>query len=539
MRRQHSSGRDGLDFEAGELAGPGEPPLSRSGWDQKPGQAPIGARDGRYGGGISRTASLPLGGRVSAPELLPLAPDLPGPPPLHRSVSHPATRPISPQQRSVTNGPLANGGGSLEAMRSVPEEQHSRSSSFPVAYMSLPHHLVSQPSHSLPPGIMSRRSELPPPPAPPLLASPVLPDLAPPAVADGAPSPALPRAVAELAAAGGVTPARQPPEAEAAEAGELSTPAGSIAGDLNATPVSDDPPKRKRLGWGQGLARLRSVDKRGLPADDHSEHSPRDSEASRHTDAGAQDSSALNSPSFSARTDDAMHAALSPAVPAPDSAGAPAGEPAASAIPPPPALLMVEPAVVIEAPAEAVTTLPRSPPPPPPQPPPAAATLVKGLVDAPAAVSLPSALTPLSPGARPAVITPSPEARASVASPGLLPPAPAASMEPSPIKQEEASAHDAAVPSPEPGKAADYQDVEEKPSKEVIMRQIDTADSEIEALERQMAKLSAALDADAAALRGLSAEVAQLETARPMEIEPPEEEFSLAQSSQVRFLPAA
>ncbi len=538
MRRQHSSGREAPDFEAGELAGPGEPPLSRSGWDQKPGLASGGAREGRYGGGISRTASLPLGGRMSAPEAMPLAPDLPGPPPLLRSVSHPAARPVSPLHSSA-NRPLPNGSSSFEAHWPMAEEQHTRSSNFPVAYTPLPHHLVSQPSHSLPPGIMSRRTDLPLPPAPPLLASPVLPDLAMPAADGGAPSLALLRP-AEAASAGGVTPARQLPEADF-ETGELSTPAGSVAGDANATPVSDDPPKRKRLGWGQGLARLRSVDKRGLPADDHSEHSPRDSEASRHTDAGAHDSSALNSPSFSARTDDAAPAAaLSPAVPGPDAAAAAtaavaasAEEPAGSALPPPPALLIVEPAVVIEAPVEAATS---APPPSPLQP--AALTPIRGPEEVPAAAAAPLASTPQSPKDRPTIFTPSPEARAPVVSPSLPPQLPpSVSAEPSPLKREAIAAHEGESPVPEPVKAAGQQGAEQKPSKEVIMRKIDTADSEIEALERQMAELSSALDADAAAARDLAEEITHLETARPMETQPSEEESSIAQSTQVHFLP--
>ena len=42
---------------------------------------------------------------------------------------------------------------------------------------------------------------------------------------------------------------------------ELMDPSGSAdALGLPGESQSDDPPKRKRLGWGQGLARLRSGD---------------------------------------------------------------------------------------------------------------------------------------------------------------------------------------------------------------------------------------------------------------------------------------
>ena len=535
MRRQHSAGRDSVDYEAGEVAEP--PPLARGGWDLKPGPGSTGAREGRYGGGISRTASLPLG-RGPPPEALPMAPDFPGPPPLHRSVSHPVVRPVSPLQRPL-NGPLANGGSLAEVSRgALIEEQHHRSSSFPVAYTPLPHHLVSQPSHSMPPGIMTRRAEVPSPPVPPLLASPALPDFAQPAADGGAPSPA-PRPV-EFALPGSATPGRQqaptqqPADAEP-EAGELSTPAGSVGGDANATPVSDDPPKRKRLGWGQGLARLRSVDKRGLP-DDHSEqHSPRDSEASRHTDT-ARDSPALHSPSFSVRADDAAASAAFPAdVLTPGAAIA--DQPAGLAVPEPPALLMVEPAVVIEAPAAAAAASAAVPSPPP---------LLPAMGDAlgrkikdeeePGAAALASPSRPCERlGA--AAATSSSEALAAAISSGseklLAAGAPAASKEPSPVKQEAAVPHVA----PEPASAAaepEAQPAQLQPSKEVIMRRIDNADGAIEALERRVAELSAALDADVAAEQHLAEDIAHLETATPMEVAPSEGESSIAPSVQVR-----
>ncbi|BDA48420.1 probable nuclear receptor corepressor 1 at N-terminal half [Coccomyxa sp. Obi] len=536
MRRQHSAGRDGLDYEAGEFA---EPPLARGGWDQKPGPGPSGGREGRYGGGggISRTASLPPG-RAPPPEALPMAPDFPGPPPLHRSISHPIMRPVSPLQRPM-NGPLANGGSAVEVSRGplVEEQHHRSSSSFPVAYTPLPHHLVSQPSHSMPPGIMTRRAEVPSPPVPPLLASPALPDFAQPAADSGAPSPAL--RPMDFALPGSATPGRQQPPQQPAdaepEAGELSTPAGSVAGEANATPVSDDPPKRKRLGWGQGLARLRSVDKRGL-LDDHSEqHSPRDSEASRHTDA-ARDSPALHSPSFSVRTDDAAGPAASPAdalTPAGRDGPAAADQPLGSAVPEPPALLMVEPAVVIEAPADAAAAAAAAPTPPP---------LLQAMGEAVAPIKgeePPEAAALASPPQlqerpAPALATPSPGALAAAA--GSIPEQPLAAdalvaiKEPTPVNQEAA----APVP-PEPASAAAELEAKQQPpppSKEVIMRRIDSADGAIEALERRVAELSAALDEDAAAEQHLAEDIAHLESAPPMEVAPSEGDSSMAPSSQ-------
>lgn len=534
MRRQHSAGRDGLDYEAGEVAEP------RGGWDQKPGPGPTGGREGRYGGGISQTASLPPG-RAPPPEALPMAPDFPGPPPLHRSISHPIVRPASPLQRPM-NGPLANGGSAAEVSRGAQiEEQHHRSSSFPVAYTSLPHHLVSQPSHSMPPGIMTRRAEVPSPPVPPLLASPALPDFAQPAADAGMASPAL--RPMDFALPGSATPGRQqPPPQQPAdaepEAGELSTPAGSIGGDANATPVSDDPPKRKRLGWGQGLARLRSVDKRGLP-DDHSEqHSPRDSEASRHTDA-ARDSPALHSPSFSVRTDDAAAPVVSPA-----EALTPAGRDGAaaadqSAVPEPPALLMVDPAVVIEAPADGATAAAAVPRPPPLLPAIGEAVGPIKSEEQPGAAALAS---PLQLRERPAAAaaTPSPEALAAAAASEPEKPSAAdalvASKEPKP---SQVSQEAAAPVAPEPASAAAelLQASPMQPSKEVIMRRIDSADGAIEALERRMAELSAALDEDAAAEQHLAEDIAHLETATPMDVAPSEDNSSIVPSSQVRMLP--
>ena len=47
-----------------------------------------------------------------------------------------------------------------------------------------------------------------------------------------------------------------------AAVGVLATPGSMNSIGAGPAPASDDPPKRKRLGWGQGLARLKSTDKR-------------------------------------------------------------------------------------------------------------------------------------------------------------------------------------------------------------------------------------------------------------------------------------
>ena len=68
-----------------------------------------------------------------------------------------------------------------------------------------------------------------------------------------------PAAAAPSAFAGMAAEAARP-EGEA----QLTDPSGGTdaLGGLPGESQSDDPPKRKRLGWGQGLARLRSSDAR-------------------------------------------------------------------------------------------------------------------------------------------------------------------------------------------------------------------------------------------------------------------------------------
>ena len=196
---------------------------------------------------------------------------------LHRTTSHPG-----PGGRGSSSSPhnspsfLANG-----SHRGEPLLKHT----------SLPHHL-SGASHSLPPGIFGPTRETPLPAPPPLLDTSV-----------GAPSPVTkPSGTADA----------QPPPLLTVDAPKAS--AATVAATLAATPVpaagamgglepmlpaSEAPPKRQRLGWGQGLARLRTAESAGrATAEDHPDQSPRNSEASRHTDPK---SDSLHSPTFSAR----------------------------------------------------------------------------------------------------------------------------------------------------------------------------------------------------------------------------------------------
>lgn len=198
---------------------------------------------------------------------------------LHRTTSHPG-----PGGRGSSSSPhnspsfLANGSHRGEQL---------------LKHTSLPHHL-SGASHSLPPGIFGATRQTPLPAPPPLLDTSVeapSPVAKPPSAADAQPPPLLTADAPEATAA---TPAATPAPAAGATGGPEPTP-----------PASEAPPKRQRLGWGQGLARLRTAESAGrTAAEDHPDQSPRNSEASRHTDPN---SDSLHSPTFSARIKAEQH----------------------------------------------------------------------------------------------------------------------------------------------------------------------------------------------------------------------------------------
>lgn len=190
-------------------------------------------------------------------------------PGLHRTTSHPGARASSLSPHDSPSFAAKGGGHRGDQL---------------LKHTSLPHHLSSS-SHSLPPGIFGAARDTPLPAPPPLLdagAAALSPLLRPVPALEALPPPLL---------------MSDPPEAA------VTPPAASVAPStappgLGAEPAaaSDEPPKRKRLGWGQGLARLRTAEAASRPAEDPPDQSPRDAKAANHTDAHAD---SLSSPPFS------------------------------------------------------------------------------------------------------------------------------------------------------------------------------------------------------------------------------------------------
>ena len=489
--------RDGsADVEAGELLSePNQARLrskaaSASGWDQMPSPAASPARAGDTGRGIGRTVSMPASSRGAHAEpnlASSVSADFPGPPPLLRAGLWP-----SDSYPAAANGEHA-----------LPRGSPARG--FPA----LPHHLAERSggisaarARILPPGIaVARQDPAALPPAPPLLASPVLD--APALAAPASPFTGLLGEDAESllhgAAAVHHTPGSSGREAAADE----------------ATPASDDPPKRKRLGWGQGLARLRSCDKRGSDndqqgvqqgtAEPHSPAHPAESDASTHA-ASEQPAAILESPALSSAAEPA--AAAQPA---------PREEPAEK-LPPPPPLLLVDPAdghAVVE-PDQAAAIVQSAA-----TEPPSLATAATTPSSLASSVKSPLPPMPLSPPPP----LPSPEQPA--AAPDEAPAAsPAAPLQPQDAALQPSASAAAEAAAAEDARAA------KQASKDAIMRGIDGVDADIEALEAQVAALSADLGGQETARKLLDQEVAALQAPQPHPLQPaPSQDLSAAEQA--------
>jgi hypothetical protein len=484
------------DVEAGELLPPERPRAkagssAASGWDLLPSPAASQARssDSR---GIGRTSSLPAAARSSAahaePALLPSSVSADYPPPLLRAPLRPP-----PEGFPAANGDHATRGAG-------------------ASFGALPHHLAERSTAGsssvvsrarlIPPGISASRPEPAAlPPVPPLAPSPVLDAAAP---ADGG----------ELRPAAPASPFRgllQP--ADDAEHGGAYMPASSEKED-GATPASDDPPKRKRLGWGQGLARLRSCDKRGSndPSGAQQQagaepHSPAHADSNASAHAAAPFESPALAPISSAEAADAPQAAP---------------QEAAEQLPAPPPLLLVDPA---QSPALAGVVAP--------EPDPAAAAPADG----------PGSSQQHVPLASSAVLAPPSILSSSVQSP--LPPMPLSPPPPLP-SPEQPKASDAATPNQAPAStpvppqplpllaaavmhapaaeaaaaaAAEQARLAKQAAKDAILKGIDGVDADIEALEAQLAQLSSEAGAEDGAARLLQQDIAALEAPvqRPLE----------------------
>lgn len=513
------------DVEAGELVSTAEqqqqlqqPPHLRSvksGWDQKP-----SPWDGRAAN-INRTSSLPSGGNRSGIDdsFLPSPglPFSPSAPPLHRSVSHPVHRANSPG-RSSSNGPLPNGNAGHRANSGG-------------KHATLPHHLHTPQGRSMPPGIVSKwEAAVDLPQAPPLLdASALEPPLtydsrSLPAAKVEEPSPCLPGS--------DMLPPGLWQDAEPGEAAEAMTPAGLGATDVAITPASEDPPKRRRLGWGQGLARLRSVDQSLDP-------SPKaaDSEASKLQAEAALDS-AFNSPAGSLPAEDVLRlrsalnsptgSLMSPLGPAqrkdsssmatePDSVPSLEG-PLQTPVPTPSAA--ADTAATAEASPLAVDLLAA----------PESKDVQQPQLDTPAKASAPAKSMPAQQldGSEIAVPSPAPPhkaaAEAAIAAEDSRPEAatieadPAASpadMEPAVEAQEDPSS---ALPDQEQQPQQQHQQQQKQaPSKDAIMRRIDTLDAQIEVLEARLAGAGQAAEMVIQKEKELQEKMADLQ--RPIEME--------------------
>ena len=402
---------------------------------------------------------------------------------LHRTTSHPGARASSSSPRNSPS--FAAKGGSHRGDQLL-------------KHTSLPHHLSSS-SHSLPPGIFGAARDTPLPAPPPLLDA-----------SAAAPSPPA-RPAGALEALPPPLLTSDPPEAAATPlAASVALPAAPVGAGAEPAAASEEPPKRKRLGWGQGLARLRTAEAASRPVDDQPDQSPRDSKAVNHTDANPD---SLSSPPFTTSIKSEPQLQLPGILSSPsDSARA--------------ALLR------LVSPHSTPTTGPSlSLPAPPP-------LLSMDACDAWSPLEGHASVDSLGPRAQKDGITFSPRQpvpggyhaafdqhggpaalQATPAAPGsMLPPA-------------------ESLTKPEPEQAP------QGPSKEDIMEGIDRVDTDIQALEKEVADLAASLDDTSAAAVALKGDISRLHVT--VEQSPPaqlsDDEDALQTSSEVtsRMSPGA
>jgi hypothetical protein len=410
-------------------------------------------------------------------------------PPLHRSVSHPIHQHASPVRHGGA-APLANG---IAAHR--PAEDY-RGGGYASKHAGLPHHLLPPQARSMPLGIaVKRQADLPLPQAPPLLDASALEPLL--ENRGSSAGPAIDEEEPGQVSAGDDMPWPSPQQDAEVAGKEAPTDAAS-------TPASEEPPKRKRLGWGQGLARLRSTDHQLEPC------ARADSEASKHTDAAAD--SIANSASQSMQTDDPGSVLGSPASaqagPCRQAADKKNLLPDQELLPRPPSLLMVDPKVVIEAPAEAAAAgVPETAQQPPASP--AVAPVHTAASAAPSSPSVPASSDLLTPAASPS------RAAATGAAAAQL-----ALVHGTPQTGEPLATPSAAAEAGQRAGAAPTADQEQPEglSKDHIMRRIDLLDAQIEALEAEVAQVGRSLEADTSREEMLESKAAELQVATDMEV---------------------
>ena len=378
-----------------------------------------------------------------------------------------------------------------------------------MKHTSLPHHLSSS-MPSLPPGIFGATRDTPLPAPPPLLDASVAvssPRAKPGGPADAAAPPPLLCAEAPEPKAAPTEPAAKATEAAATPAAAPCGIGAAPGAGAESTPASDEPPKRKRLGWGQGLARLRTADSGLRATEEQVAQSPRDSEASRHTEANLD---SLHSPSFSARVkiEPGFHPpsiASSPAITS-NTAVQPVASPYSNLItgpsrslPAPPPLLAVD-AADTRSPLEARASLD--------------SLGARGQKDA----------TPFSPRQiRPEGFQGGLDLQALGSSDA----------------QGEFPSQFSGLPPAEslnrPGQAETPEQAPAGPTKEDIMEDIDRVDTDISALEKEVADLAASLDATSAAAVALKGDISRLRA--PLQLPEPvglsDEEDELQESSEV------
>ena len=400
---------------------------------------------------------------------------------LHRTTSHPGARASS---SSPHNSPSYSAKGGSHRGDQL------------LKHTSLPHHLSSS-SHSLPPGIFGAARDTPLPAPPPLLdasAAALSPPPRPVGAIEALPPPLLTSEPPEAT----VTP----PAASAAPAASAVPPSAPPGISAEPAAASEEPPKRKRLGWGQGLARLRTAEAASRPAEDPPDQSPRDSKATNHTDGNAD---SLSSPPFSAPVKSEPQLQLPGILSSPSESARAAlqriisphstpttGPPLSLPVPPP--LLAIDShdtwsPLETHASVDSLGSRPQRD-----------SSLFSPRHSAPGAYS-----ATLEQHAAPAALQAMPAAPSS-----MLPPA-------------------ESLTKPEPEQAPPG------PSKEDIMEGIDRVDTDIQALEKEVADLAASLDDTSAAAVALKGDISRLHVA----VEPPppaqlsDDEDVLQESSEV------
>lgn len=286
----------------------------------------------------------------------------------------------------------------------------------------------------------------------------------------------------------------------------MGLPAALSTCDAKSAPASNEPPKRKRLGWGQGLARLKTAETFSKPAEDHVDHSPRDSEASRHTNAHRD---LLHSPTFSAQF-------KSEPQPHPPSTFSSPADPACAALQP-----IVSP---YSNPSTGPSRLLPAPPPMLPVDSVDARSPLEGHASMDSMGSraqkdgVPFSPRNSGPGGFQAAFDlhgGPPASQATLVAPqgSMLPPA-------------------ESLTKPEPEQAP------LGPSKEEIMEDIDRVDTDIQALEKEVADLAASLDDTSAAAVTLKGDISRLHVTnkQPSPAQLSDDEDELQESSEVDFL---